>query len=120
MPIYAGGSISAADRQAALSLEASIADREAVANRVEADFGVLWSAWLGQVGRVKAGYKLMESTKEQLRATELSYEHGAKTAMDLANAELAISRRIVDQVNFVMEYQKLTARLAKSELNVDN
>jgi len=120
IPIYAGGAISAADRQAGLALEASIAESEAVANRIEVDFRVLWSNWLGQVARVKAGFKLVESSKEQLKATELSYVHGVKTLMELANAELVMSRRVADQVNIVVEYQKYTARLSRSEFKVDN
>jgi protease secretion system outer membrane protein len=120
VPIYAGGSISAADRQAGLALEASIADSEAVANRVEADFRVVWSSWLGQVARVQAGFKLVESSKEQLKATELSYVHGVKTIMELANAELAMSRRLADQINAVVEYQKYTARLSRNEFNLEN
>ena len=120
VPIYAGGSISAADRQAALALEASIADSEAVANRVEGDFRVVWSSWLGQVARVQAGFKLVESSKEQLKATELSYVHGVKTIMELANAELAMSRRLADQINAVVEYQKYTARLSRNEFNLEN
>ena len=119
VPIYAGGAISAADRQAALALEASIADSEAVANRVEGDFRVLWSAWLGQVARIQAGYKLLESSKEQLKATELSYVHGVKTVMELANAELVMSRRVADQINAVVEYQKYTARLSRTDFNLD-
>ena len=120
VPIYAGGSISAADRQAGLALEASISDSEAAANRVEVDFRVLWSNWLGQVARVRAGFKLVESSKEQLKATELSYVHGVKTVMELANAELVMSRRLADQINAVVEYQKYTARLSRNEFNLEN
>lgn len=120
VPIYAGGSISAADRQAGLALEASISDSEAAANRVEGDFRVLWSNWLGQVARVRAGFKLVESSKEQLKATELSYVHGVKTVMELANAELVMSRRLADQINAVVEYQKYTARLSRNEFNLEN
>jgi protease secretion system outer membrane protein len=115
VPIYAGGSISAAERQAGHALQASIADSEAVANRVEGDFRVLWSAWLGQSARVQAGYKLLESSNEQVKATQLSYAHGVKTLMELANAELMLSRRVADQINAVMEYQKYSARLSRSD-----
>ena len=118
VPIYVGGSISAAERQAALALQASIADSEAVGNRLESDFRLLWSAWLGQSARVQAGYKLLESSNEQVRATQLSYEHGVKTLMELANAELMLSRRIADQINAVMEYQKYSARLSRSDFKL--
>jgi protease secretion system outer membrane protein len=118
VPIYAGGSISAAERQAALALQASIADSEAVGNRLDGDFRLLWSAWLGQSARVQAGYKLLESSNEQVRATQLSYEHGVKTLMELANAELMLSRRTVDQINAVMEYLKYSSRLSRSDFKL--
>jgi len=118
VPIYVGGSISAAERQAALALQASIADSEAVGNRLESDFRLLWSAWLGQSARVQAGYKLLESSNEQVRATQLSYEHGVKTLMELSNAELMRSRRIAEQINAVMEYQKYSARLSRSDFKL--
>jgi protease secretion system outer membrane protein len=120
MPIYAGGAISAAVRQAALALEASFADREAVTNRVEGDFRVLWATWLGHIARVRAGDKLIESSREQLKAAELSYVQGVKTVVELANAELMLSRRIADQVNVVIEYQKNMARLSRIDFDLDN
>ena len=119
IPIYAGGSISATERQAALALQASIAESEAVANRLEGDFRLLWSAWLGQSARLQAGYKLLESSTEQLRATQFSYSHGAKTLMEVANAELVLSRRIADQINTVMEYHKNSARLSRIEFKLE-
>ena len=118
VPIYAGGAISAAERQSSLALQASMAEAEGIANRVEGDFRALWAAWLGQIGRLQAGYKLVESSKEQLKAIELSYIHGVKTVIDVANAELALSRRIADQINVVVEYHKYTARLNKSDFNL--
>jgi protease secretion system outer membrane protein len=116
VPIYAGGAISAAHRQAALALDASIADGEAVSTRLEGDFQMLWSAWMGQRARVQAGLKLVESAMEQLKATQLSQMHGVKSLSDVANAELVLSRRIGDQINFVMEYQKYSIRLSRNDL----
>ncbi len=115
LPIYAGGSISAVERQSLLVLQASVADSEVVANRLEENFRVLWSSWLGLSARVQAGYKLLESSNEQLRATHLSYSHGVKTLLELANAEHVLSRRIADQINTVIEYHKYSARLSRSE-----
>ena len=119
VPIYAGGSISAAERQAALALQASIADSEAVSNRLEGDFRLLWSTWLGQSARVRAGFKLIESSNEQVRATQLSYSHGVKTLMELANAELMLSRRVADQINAVMDYHKYLARLSRNDFSLN-
>ncbi len=119
IPIYSGGSISAAERQAAMELEASMANSEALANRLDADFGTLWSAWLGQRTRVQAGFRLLESSKEHLKSTQLAYTYGVKTLMELANAELALSRRLADQINMVMDYQKYTAKLSKNDFNLN-
>lgn len=120
VPIYVGGSISAAERQAALTLEASIAESEAVANRLEGEFQILWGAWIGQSARVEGSYKLLESSKFHVRAVSQSYKNGVKTVLDLANAELALSRRTSDQINSVIELIKLTVRMSKNQLQFDN
>lgn len=119
VPIYSGGLFSAAVRQASLALEASLADKEAVSNRVDGDFRALWALWLGQIARVRAGFQMMESSRVQLKATELSHLHGVKTLMEVANAELTFSRRIADQVNLVMDYQKYTARIIRNKFILD-
>ena len=115
VPIYTGGALSAAQRQAGLSLEATIADNEAIANRLEVDFQIMWSAGLGQISRVHASHRLMESSKEQLRASQLSFAHGVKSISDLANAELSLSRREVEQIILVMEYLKYLVRISKND-----
>jgi hypothetical protein len=38
--------------------------------------------------------------------------------MELANAELMFSRRIADQINAVMDYQKYTVRLSRSDFKL--
>jgi protease secretion system outer membrane protein len=116
VPIYTGGAISATQRQASLALDASIADGEAISNRLDGDFQMLWSAWLGQRARVQAGLKLLESSMEQLRATQLSQIHGVKSVTDVANAELALSRRFGDHINAVIEYHKYSIRLSRNHL----
>ena len=95
-------------------------ERENIANRVEGDFRSLWATWLGQIGRLQAGYRLVESSKEQLKAAELSYLNGVKTVLELANAELSLSRRIADQINVVVEYHKYTARLSRTDFSLEN
>ena len=103
VPIYTGGATTAAERQVGFLLDATIAESEAVANR------------LGQYYRVHAGFKLVESAREQLKASTLSFAHGVKSMADLANSELTFSRREVDQINLVMDYQKYSARLSRND-----
>ena len=119
IPIFAGGGISAAERQAANILEAGLADSAAIANKVEGEFGLLWSTFQGLVSKVDAGYFSINSAKEQYRAAELSYIHGVKTIMEVANADLSLSRRTSDQVNAVVELQKYVARLARQDFRID-
>jgi hypothetical protein len=38
--------------------------------------------------------------------------------MEVANAELVLSRRIADQINAVMEYQKYSARLSRGDFKI--
>lgn len=113
VPLYTGGAISASERQADKSLAATVADHEIIANRIENDFHGLWSAYLGLRTRVLAGFKLTQSSREQVRATNLSFTHGVKSLVDLANSELALSRREVEQIGIVMDYQKNLARLSR-------
>jgi protease secretion system outer membrane protein len=120
IPIFAGGGISAAERQAAYILEASLADGVAIAKKVEGEFGLVWSAFQGLVSKVDAGYVSINSAKEQFKAAELSYIHGVKTILEVANADLSLSRRTSDQINAVVEMQKYVAKLTRQNLHQDH
>ena len=119
VPIYNGGAISAAERQAHLAMNATLADGEAISNRFENDFQLTWSTWLGQQARLQAGYKLIESSKEQLSASSRSFVHGVKSIADVANSEIAHMRRNIDQINLSMEYYKYLARISKNDFSLD-
>ena len=79
----------------------------------------MWSTFQVLVSKVDAGYFSINSAKEQYRAAELSYIHGVKTIMEVANADLSLSRRTSDQVNAVVELQKYVARLARQDFRID-
>ena len=111
VPLFAGGSITAGERQAAKNLEASIEDVVAISNRVESEFIILWSTVQGLRARAEANYYLMESAKDQLKANTLSFLQGVKTINEVANAEALESRRIVDQINLVIDLQKNIIKL---------
>jgi protease secretion system outer membrane protein len=115
IPIYAGGATSAGERQAALSLESSTSELQVIANKVETDFQFTWSTWVGLVARVQSGTVLIKSSSHQLNATVLANVHGVKSVSDVANSELALAKRIADQINLVIDYQKYTLRLSSRE-----
>jgi protease secretion system outer membrane protein len=118
--IFGGGGISAVERQAANTLQSSVADSAAIANKVEVDFGLLWSTFQGLTSKVRAGYVSVNSAKEQYKGAELSYIHGVKTIMEVANTELSLSRRIADQINAVVELKKYFARLSRQDFRIDD
>ena len=118
IPIFAGGGISAGERQANSSFEAALADTLVISNKIENEFTISWSAIQGFAARIESGYLLVESAKMQQKATELSYIHGVKTIMEMANTELTLSRRIVDQINLVVDFKKYAIKLSKKEKNI--
>ena len=115
IPIFAGGGISAGERQAKNSLESTLADSVVISNKIENDFTIFWSAVQGFAARIDSGYLLIESAKTQQKAIELSYIHGVKTIMEMANTDLMLSRRIVDQINLVVDFKKYSIKLSKKE-----
>jgi protease secretion system outer membrane protein len=115
IPIFAGGGISAGERQAKNSLESTLADSVVISNKIENDFTIFWSAVQGFAARIDSGYLLIESAKTQQKAIELSYIHGVKTIMEMANTDLMLSRRIVDQINLVIDFKKYSIKLSKKE-----
>jgi protease secretion system outer membrane protein len=117
LPIYTGGGISATLRQAENSLQATLADRDVISNKIINDFTQLWLNLIGIDARLAAGYKLIASSKEQIKATESAYTHGVKTIMEVATAELALARRIAEQQNLNIEYQKNIKKIFRNDFN---
>ena len=118
IPIFAGGGISAGERQAISSFEAALADTLVISNKIENEFTTSWATTLGIAARIESGYLLVESAKMQQKATEFSYIHGIKTIMEMANTDLILSRRLVDQINLVIEFKKNLFKLSKQEKNM--
>jgi protease secretion system outer membrane protein len=112
-PIFAGGGIASAARQAGLSLEATLADNASLTNKIENDFVTYWSAAQGYAVRVEAGNALISSAVTQQKAIQLSVVHGVKTRVDLASSELSLARRIVDQINLISELNKLLIKISR-------
>lgn len=120
MTLFAGGGISAGERQAIRNIEASMEDAVSISNKVENEFNLIWSTVLGLRARVDANNYLIDSAKELLKANALSYKYGVKTVNEVANAEALESRRIVEQINLVIEMKKNLIKLRKANLNIDN
>ena len=106
VPLYSGGGISAATRQANLSFEAGRLETEVLTVKLENDFENNWSQIVSTATRQKALFDSYLSALEQLKATRRGLDLGVKSISDLASNELTISRRMMDLVNNTQEYLK--------------
>ena len=113
IPIFAGGGLEAADKQALLSYEASLLDSEIVTNRLINEFEMNWSVLIGSGHRKKGLLELFKGTEEQLMATKRGYELGLKTISDLANMQQSHSRRLVELINATQDYYKVMYKIKK-------
>ena len=111
LPLYSGGGLEATKRQAVASLEASVADREALEMRIEAHFVSDWATQAGLFEKATAARSLVFSALEQKRAAELGLQKGQRTWTDVANIEMLLSRRISDLVNIQLNLFKIQARI---------
>jgi len=110
-PLYAGGGLEATKRQAVATYEASIADRESLAIRIQNQFDGDWSAQAGFLEKAKASRSLVLAAQEQKKAVEAGIKLGVKTWSDLSNAELLLARRESDLNNVLVNLYKLQSRI---------
>jgi outer membrane protein TolC len=111
LPLYTGGGLEATRRQAVASFEASKADSEGLAIRIETQFDSDWAAQGGLVERAKAARSLVISAQEQKKAAEAGIKQGLKTWSDVSNAEILLARRQTDLSNVLLNLYKLQARI---------
>lgn len=99
VPIYAGGGISAAQRQQLAIYEASVSDRMSLELRMEQDFLNNWVTQQSQVDRIHAAGMLLDASLDQLQGAKKGLALGLKTWGDVAQVQSAVARRTSDQVN---------------------
>lgn len=113
VPIYSGGGINAAERQALSVYQSSMADREAMEQRMETDFLSLWAVQQSSVERIFAGQTAIEAANEQLKATQKAFSLGLKTWAELSYAQNLMARRSVDQVGNYASLYRTQLRLLR-------
>ena len=111
MPLYNGGGLEASRRQAVASFEASAADREGLAVRIETQFDADWAAQAGLVERAKAARSLLVSAQEQKNAAQAGVKQGVKTWSDVSNTEILLARRQTDLSNVLLNLYKIQSRI---------
>jgi len=116
-PIYSGGGVNAAVKQAYFSYESSQLESQIQHSRIENDFYLSWSQLAGIVKRKNALVYSIVSAKEQLNAAKKGFDHGVKTLNDIALSEMNLSRREVEFVSLAQEYYRLKIKLKLIELD---
>ncbi len=113
IPIFSGGGVNAAQRQALSIYEAASADRESMQQRMEIEFVNAWATQVGLIERIKAAESLRDSAIEQRKATERAVFHGLKTWAEKSNSEMNVARRSVDVINAQLSYYKSQLRVLR-------
>jgi outer membrane protein TolC len=111
VPLYAGGAISATQRQAAAAYAATSADRQAGEQRLSTQFQTDWRSLEALRERVRAAREVVDAAREQRRAAELGIKGGLRTWADVANAEMSIARRQNDRMGLLGSLLKTQARV---------
>jgi len=111
LPLYAGGSSSAAVRQAIFASESSKLEFDAINSKFQIDFDNNWSQLVGLKYRQYANYDSLMSIETQLKATNRQFELGVKTLSDLSVIEVAYAKRLNDLIMSSQDLQKLYFKL---------
>lgn len=87
VPIYSGGQVSAASRQAVAGYERAKADLQARTDRVTIELRKAHSLVISSVARIAALDKAVSSAQLLIKATEQSIKGGVRVNLDLLNAQ---------------------------------
>lgn len=87
IPLYAGGSVSAATRQATSNLDKARADLDAATAELLVNLRKHYSASLSSVSRIDATANAVNSAQVLVEATRKSVQAGQRTNLDVLNAQ---------------------------------
>lgn len=111
IPFYAGGLYQGQQRQAAAYLESAQADVRATELRLNTSVVQFWATQEAQFERFLAAQEMVRAGEEVVRAYRLGVRAGTKSWSDVANAQVILTRRQVDQVTIISGLLKAQAQL---------
>ena len=122
IPLYQGGYVNAASRQAVAGLERAKANLDAKTNAVTLELRKAHNLVVSSVAKVQALVKATESGTLLTKATEQSVRGGVRINLDLLNAEqqLAQSKRDLQQARYSYLLGVLRLRAAAGMLSGDD
>jgi TolC family type I secretion outer membrane protein len=104
LPLFTGGGLSAAERQAAAFSMAAANDRDAYAENLRLRASELWASEQGLRERIAGAAGLVEASREQLHAAEQGLRHGVRSIGDVSAAatQLANRRRDLAELRYTL------------------
>jgi protease secretion system outer membrane protein len=122
VPIYSGGSVSAATRQASANYEKAKTDLEDKINQTLLDLHKQHYAALSSLAKIDALVKSVNSAKLLITATRQSIKGGVRVNLDLLNAEqqLYLAQRDLAQARYGYLLADLKLRADAGVLSIDN
>jgi protease secretion system outer membrane protein len=122
VPIYSGGQVSAAARQAAANKEKAREDLEAQTDKVLLELRRNYNQVASSVPRIEALEKAVDSAKTLITATEQSIKGGVRINLDLLNAQkqLYTAQRDLAQARYGYMLASLRLRAAAGTLGAED
>ncbi|NVE01392.1 TolC family outer membrane protein [Massilia sp. BJB1822] len=122
IPIYNGGAVSAASRQAVANQEKAKADLQTQTDKVTVELRKNYNLMSSSVARIEALMKSVDSGKLLVKATEQSIKGGVRINLDLLNAQqqLFTSKRDLAQARYNYLMATLRLRAAAGVLASDD
>jgi outer membrane protein TolC len=111
IPFYTGGLYQGQERQAAAYLESAIADVRAAELRLNTSVSQFWATQEAQLERFKAAQEMVRAGQEVVTAYRMGVRAGTKSWSDVANAQVVLTRRQVDQAGIISNLLKAQAQL---------
>jgi outer membrane protein, protease secretion system len=122
IPIYSGGAVNAATRQATAGLEKARSDLDLKVSKVMVELGKEFGLVNSSIARIAALDRAVESAALLVKATEQSIKGGVRINVDLLNAQqqLYTSKRDLAQARYTYLSAMLRLRAAAGVLGADD
>ena len=122
VPLYSGGQVSSATRQAVASQEKAKADLQSTTDKVLIELRKQYASVLSSAAKIRALEKAVSSGELLIQATEQSIKGGVRINLDLLNAQqqLYLSKRDLAQARYGYLISTLRLKSAAGKLDDDS
>lgn len=111
IPLYTGGGLTAAQRQAQLNRESAAAEAMSVEQQIQRRVLTDWGSHAGLLQRLAASEKMVAASREVRKAAELGVSAGLRTWAEVASAEMTVSKRESERVDLLSALVKSKTRI---------